>query len=79
MQIDVSEEISKAVLSAFAKASLDRVLARLANKVEAGNLDPSIVRSRLELHAAKISQVKTLLSTDSHVEIEKFYCPPRIR
>lgn len=71
-------EVAHVVLSAIANAAVKKVISKLGRKARE-SIDPAIVQGRLELQARQIGSVKTLLSTDSPVAIEKFYCAPRVK
>lgn len=74
--MDLQDEIWKAALSSAAKISIEKIVKRVSKKDHA--IDPSIVKARLCNHAAVISSVKTLLSTEARVPINEFYCVPRV-
>jgi hypothetical protein len=75
--MDVPGEVIKVVFSALAKASIDKLIKRVERK-DADRIDPQIVRERLKAHARDVSSVKTLLSTESRVSIDEFYCVPSV-
>lgn len=76
--MDLKEEAIKVVLSAMAKASIEKFVRRLSNK-SPQQISPALVQERLCAHALSISSVKTLLSTESLVPISEFYCVPSVK
>ncbi|MEL4890583.1 NACHT domain-containing protein [Xanthomonas protegens] len=76
--MDYKEEIFKAVLSGATKAALDQIIGRLRKKSSNHNFDAELIRSRLELNAAGLLKVKTLLAPENLTPLGKFYCAPRV-
>lgn len=72
------ENLKDIVLSAAASAAVDKVANSLGKKAKQP-IDAELLKIRLRVYADRISKVKTLLSPDGVVQIEDFYCPPRLR
>lgn len=75
--MDLLEEAGKAIISASARASIAALVKRLGSKAKKP-IDQNLVQSRMQLYASQVSRVKTLLSPDTLVSIDDFYCTPRL-
>ena len=64
-------------LSAAARAAFAQIIASVI-KPSKKKIDATLVEQRLIGRAKHVKSVKTLLSTDNPVSIDKFYCPPRL-
>lgn len=71
-------QVGESVLSTAAIDSIKRIAKGLSTK--AGNeVDPTLVQAQLEAYAREVALVRTLLSVESRVPIDRFFCPPRVR
>jgi Predicted NTPase (NACHT family) len=73
----MAEEVTKAVLSAAARSSLEALVRKLGAKSEK-DIDPAHVMARIQYYAAQLDRVKTLLSPETQQPIDTFYCAPRL-
>lgn len=71
------EKLVDPALTAIASAAIEKIAGSLKKKPGV-NIDASRVRARLVTYAGRIGRVKTLLSPEGFVQIEEFYCPPRL-
>lgn len=75
MKLDDAYDV---ILTLAAKEAFARTLKRLTKKGPT-TIDAQLVEARLCSQARKDTQVKTLLSPNTHVYIEEFYCSPSLR
>ena len=64
-------------LTGAARAAFAQIIASVV-KPSKKKIDATLVEQRLIGRAKHVKSVKTLLSTDNPVSIDKFYCPPRL-
>jgi hypothetical protein len=70
--------IIDAVLSGAARTAFAQIIASITQRSKKKQIDAALVEQRLIGRAKHVKSVKTLLSTDNPVPIDKFYCPPRL-
>ena len=75
--LDFQDEAVKAIFSAGARISIDSLIKRLGSKAKSP-INHALVFSRIQLYASQICKVKTLLSPETLVPIDSFYCAPRL-